>query len=104
MDISNIFNSKADRMIISPCMLVTLLQQLGNWLSVFRFPLFLCVCVCVCVCVYTRIGIYIFSSVCCMVVYISCVQINFCLIRVKPLLSSEESKLHNEALDFPVYL
>ena len=79
MEISNIFNSKADRMIMRPCMPVTLLQQLGNWLSVFLFPLFLCVCVCV----YTRIGIYIFSSVCCMVVYISFVQINFCFNKSK---------------------
>ena len=61
MEISNIFNSKADRMIISPCMLVTLLQQLGNWLSVFRFPLFLCVCVCVCVHTYRHI--YFFQCV-----------------------------------------
>ena len=61
-------------------------------------PVSVCVCVCVCVC--TCIGIYVFSSVCCMVVYISCVQINFCLIRVKPLLSSEEPKLQMKCLIF----
>ena len=62
MEISNIFNSKADRMVISPRMPVTLLQQLGSWFSLFLFALLLCVCVCayilgvcVCVCVYTDV-------------------------------------------------
>ena len=62
MEISNIFNSKADRMVISPRMPVTLLQQLGSWFSLFLFALLLCVCVCayilgvcVCVCVYTHV-------------------------------------------------
>ena len=70
MEISNIFKSKADRMIMSPHMPVTLLQQLGNCFSLFSHCSRVCVCVyinilvriyiCVCVSIHTRMHIYFF--------------------------------------------